>query len=247
MRDCQLPVGAWSIIRLMKVSVLFFAATLICPDVWCQEGAPTVVEIVDEPHHTLLLENEAVRVFRLNLQQKEVTLPHRHQTFYAFLSLRPVTIGNEVRGREPVFTELKAGELHTSKGGFTVAERNISSGPAELIVIESIKPDDGKGFSKPMGGFQLHSAAIGLLFESSVLRGYNMAIAAGGRVGTRLEEYDRLLIALSDLSLREELEGQSPSDVQMKAGEVRWVARGMTHATTNVGSSPAALLTLEFK
>ena len=241
-------IAASSIVHLMKLGLLFMIAMVTCPALWCEEATPTVVEIVDEPHHTLLLNNPAVRVFRLNLQPNEVTLPHLHNWFYAFISLRPVTIRNEVRNRQPVITELGAGELRTSKGGFSLAERNISSsGPAALIVIESLKPDDGKGFSKPMGGFQLHSAAVGELFESFMVRGYNMAIAAGGQVGTRHEDYDRLLIALSDLSLREEVNGQPPSDHQMKAGEVCWVARGMTHATTNVGSSPAALVTLEFK
>jgi len=83
--------------------------------------------------------------------------------------------------------------------------------------------------------------------RSSVVRAYNMAIAAGGRAEKHREDYDRLLIALSDLSLHEEVDGQPPSDLEMKAGEVRWVGRGMPHSTTNVGSSPAALLTLEFK
>jgi quercetin dioxygenase-like cupin family protein len=174
-------------------------------------------------------------------------LPHRHKTFYAFVSLRPVTLGNEVRGRQPVLKELRAGELHTSRGGFTVAERNLSPGPAEVLVIESIKADDGKSFSTPMGGFQLHDAALGELFESSVVRAYSMAFGAGGRAEKHREDYDRLLIALSDLSLHEEVDGQPPSDIEMKAGEVRWVARGAPHSTTNLGSSPAALLTLEFR
>jgi quercetin dioxygenase-like cupin family protein len=232
---------------VVKLSPLFLVAILVCPAVWCQEVGPSAVDIVEEPHHTLILKNQAVRVFRLRLQPKEVTLPHRHKTFYAFLSLRPLTLGNEVRGRQPILTELKAGELHTSKGGFAVAERNMSAEPAEVLVIESIKADDGKSFGTPMGGFQLHNAALIMLFESSVARAYTMAIAAGGRVGVHSEDYDRLLVALTDLSLREEVDGQPPSHLEMKAGEVRWVARGMPHSTTNAGDCPAALLTFEFR
>ena len=227
--------------------VAFLGAILICPGAWCQDGGPTAVEIADEPHHTLILKNQAVRVFRLSLQPKEVTLPHRHDAFYAFVSLRPVTISNEVRGRQPVRTELKAGELHTSKGGFTIAERNVSSEAAQVLVIESLKRDDGKSFSTPMGGFRLHDAAVGGLFESSVLRAYIMTIAVGGRVEKHREDYGRLLIALSDLTLREEGDGQPVSEMEIRSGEVRWVEPGAPHSTTNVGTSPADFLTLEFR
>lgn len=241
------PIAVRSLIHLTKLSLLLFTVAPICRAGWCQEVAPAAVEIADEPHHTLLLKNQAVRVFRLNLLPKEATLPHRHRSFYAFVSVRPATIENEVRGRQPALTELKAGELHTSKGGFTVAERNNSPEPAELIVVEALTPDDGKGFGTPMGGLRYHDTWFGELFESSVVRGYTLVIAAGGRVEKHYENYDTLLIALSDLSLHELVDGQPPTELHMKAGEVRWVARGITHATTNVGSSPAVVVTLEFK
>jgi hypothetical protein len=124
---------------------------------------------------------------------------------------------------------------------------NDSAEAVELIVIEFMEPENGERFAEPMGGFQFHNAALGELFESSTVRGYTLAIAAGGRVGKRHESYDRLLIALSDLRLREEINDLPSSDMTMKQGEVCWIGRGVTHSTTNTGSSPAALLTLEFK
>ncbi len=109
----------------MKVIFLFSISALICSAVLCQERPPGPVEIVDEPHHKLILKNQSVQVFRLRLLANEVTLPHRHRRFYAFISMDPAIIGNEVQGRQPVLTELKPAEVHTSRGGFTVAERTI--------------------------------------------------------------------------------------------------------------------------
>ena len=172
-------------------------------------------------------------------------MPHRHKGFYAYVSLRPVTIGNEVRGRQPVLTRLDAGELHTSRGGFNVAEHNESSDPAELLVIEAIKLNSG-GFHTPMGGFRYHDAAFGELFEMSGVRGYTMTIAAGGRTEQHKEDYDRLVVAISDLTLNEDVTGKTASEVEMKAGDVRWVPRGATDAITNIGTSPATFITLEF-
>jgi len=229
----------------LRLSVLLSAlATLVC----CTAGAAQhseAVDIVDEPHHALLLRNAKVRVFRLKLEPGQATLPHRHTTFYAFLSLRPTLIGNEVRDRQPVMTRLDANELHTSKGGFTLAERNNSSEPADLLVIEALKGNAGD-FKGPMGGFRYHDAAFGELFEAPGVRGYTMRMAAGGRTEQHQEAYDRLLIALADLKLKEDAAGEPPSELEMKAGEIRWFPGGTAHATTNMGSSPAEFITLEF-
>jgi len=230
------PVKCAAMIALFVLS--------ISASVRAQSHPPAVVEITDEPHHVLVLSNERVRVFRLKLAPHEVTLPHRHQNFYAYVSLLPATIGNEVHGRQPVITQLDAGDLHTSKGGFNLAERNESSELAVVIVIEVLK-SNGAGFSAPMKSFHYHEAAFGELFETSAARGYVMTVAAGGRIEEHTENYDRLLIAVSDLHLRETSAGQDASELIMKAGDVRWAVRGSTHAVTNVGTVPATFITLE--
>lgn len=230
----------------MKIGVILLVLVLL-PIISAQgqEGPASIIEIANEPHHSLLFQNSEVRVFRLRLQPDEITLPHRHKAFYAYFSLRPITIGNEVRGRQPVVTRLEAGELHTSKGGFTVAERNKSTESADLIVIEAAKLDGG-GFSTPMGGFRFRDAAFGELFEAPLMRAYTMTLAVGGRTEQHTENYDRLLVAISDLKLHETVAGGASSDLEMKAGETHWVSRGMSHAVTNVGESPATFITLEF-
>jgi hypothetical protein len=233
------------VVSRMNVIALFGVLVCLSPCLLGQGGPATAVEIADEPHHLLELGNEQVRVFRLKLGPHEATLPHRHKGFYAYLSLRSVTIGNEVRGRQPVLTPLDAGDVHTSKGGFNLAERNESSEPAELIVIEPLQPNS-RGFGTPIGGFRYHNAAFAVLFETPTVRGYAMTIASGGQTEQHAEDYDQLLVAVSDLKLREVATGQSASELAMKAGEVRWVPHGATHAVTNVGTGPATFITLEF-
>lgn len=223
---------------------LLLAIALVAAFAWTQEPAEPPIDISKEPHHTLLLENPSVRVFRLKLEPNEATVVHRHSNFYAFVSLQPVNISNEVRGRQPVSTRLDPGEVRTSKGGFSLAERNISSVPAELIVVEALKSDTS-GFSEPMA-FRFHDTAQGELFESSAVRAYDMIMAVGGRTEKHKESYDRLLIALSDIDLREETEGQAPSETKMRAGEVLWIPRGLTHTTRNLGQTAAHFIVLEF-
>jgi hypothetical protein len=203
------------------------------------------VEIADEPHHVLAFQNAQVRVFHLKLKPNEGTLPHRHRTFYAFFSLVSASISNQVRGRPPVVTQLEANQLHTSNGGFVLAERNSSSEPVDVIVIESLTSSN-EPFKIPMGGFRYHDAAFGELFETPAVRGYSMILAAGGRTEQHQEMYNRLLIAQSVLDLRDEVLGESPTALRMNPGEVRWIPHGGVHATENVGASPATYITIEF-
>jgi quercetin dioxygenase-like cupin family protein len=211
-----------------------------------QERSVASVEILDEPHHKLLLENSAVRVFRLSLQPGEATASHRHKYLYAYVSLRSATIASEVRGRTPVVTNLEGNEVHTSKGGFTLVERNKGSERADLLVIESLKSSSG-GFVTPIGGYRFHDAALGEIFQLPGMRAYMMSIAVGGRMEKHKEDYDRLVVALSDLKLREDIDGQQSTELEMKAGDVGWFPRGVTHATTNLGVSPAIFITFQFE
>jgi quercetin dioxygenase-like cupin family protein len=224
--------------------IIFLATVLATTSAWPQEPAQPALDISKEPHHRLILQNSSVRVFRLKLDPNEVTVPHRHSNFYAFVSLQPASISNEVRGRQPVSTHLEAGEIRTSRGSFTLAERNISSVPVELIIVEALK-SDALGFNVPMV-FRFHDGAQGELFESSAVRAYDMVMAVGGRTEKHKESYDRLLIALSDIDLGEETEGQAPSETKMRAGEVLWIPRGLTHTTKNVGQTAAHFIVLEF-
>jgi uncharacterized RmlC-like cupin family protein len=204
-----------------------------------------VLGLSKEPHHILMLQNDTVRVYRLTLKSGEATAVHRHGNFYAYVSLRPVTLANEVRGRQAVISTLEAGELRTSKGGFNLAERNQSKNLAELVVIELVKSPRGE-FSTPMGGFRYHDAAFGETFEAAGIRAYEMTIAAEGGTEQHAENYDRLIVAISRLKLKEDIEGQAPMEFEMESGDIRWIPRGLFHSTTNIGTSPAVFFTLEF-
>jgi len=235
-----------NIIALVKAPLLI-VALILSTALYGQDGAATAgLELSKEPHHKLLFENSEVRVFRIELQPGEATLPHRHERLYAYLSLHAVALSIEVRGRSPVAVELEGGEVHTSKGGFTLAERNKSPEAAALIVIEPVKAE-ARGFATPIGGFRYHDAAFAELFQFPVMRGYSMVVAAGGRTENHEERYDRLVLAISDLKLREDVAGQGSSEILMKAGDINWFPRGISHATTNIGKSPATFITFEFE
>jgi quercetin dioxygenase-like cupin family protein len=224
----------------LLVTALFLYAT----PVKTQTGESVPVSIDKEPHHRLAFENERVRVFHVQLQPNEATKTHRHATFYAYFSPRPVTISNEVAGHAPVITQLERGELRTSKGGFNVAERNNSTEQADIFVVQPLKAE-GDGFPTPLAP-DMHHAGIIELYSGPTMRAHSVGIAPDGRLEERAEAYDSLVIALADSKIREVVSGGESADWNMKTGETRWIPKGTTHSETNIGSAPAALIVFEF-
>jgi len=45
-----------------------------------------------------------------------------------------------------------------------------------------------------------------------------------------------LLIAVSDLDLRSDLEGQAPESQHFKSGDSKWILGGFTHTLTNTST-----------
>lgn len=209
-----------------------------------QTGQPTPVPVEREPHHSLTFENDRVRVLHLHLLPNEVTETHRHPSFYAYFSLQPATISNEVAGHAPIVTQLEQAELRTSKGGFNVAERNKSVVPVDVVIVQPLK-SAGDGFATPLA-IPMHDVGIVEQYTGPTMRAYSLAIASSGRLEEHTEVYDSIVIALTDSNIHEGGPGNKSEDWKMKAGDTRWIPRGTTHSVVNMGSSPAALIVFEF-
>jgi hypothetical protein len=206
----------------------------------------TPVPLKDEPHHHLLLENQSVRVFRLTLQPNEATLRHRHNGLFISVALRPATVANEVRGRQPIITNFSEGEVHSSRGAVNITERNNSAEPIDILVIEPTTPSADPTAAPPLPELHLHSAAIGDLLSSNGIRGYVVRLAADGDIERRREEHGSLIVALDDLDLQDEAGEPNSREIRMKTGDVLWVPPGTTHATRNMANAAISYLTFVF-
>src|SRR5579859_636410 len=218
---------------MKSAASLIIALSLYAAPAQSQTGELIPVSIDQEPHHSLAFQNEHVRVFHVQLQPNEATRTHRHGAFYAYFSVQPVTISNEVAGHIPVITQLERGALRTSKGGFNVAERNNSKEQADIFVIQPLNAE-GNGFPAPLAA-RMHDAGIVELYTGPTLRAYSAGIASSGRIEEHTETYDSLVIALADSKIRELVPGKESAEWNMKPGEMRWIPRGTTHSETNIG------------
>lgn len=208
------------------------------------------VEITSEPSHHLALENEYVRVFRVEVPPHQATLVHRHRHDYIFVTLGNADISNEVVGKAPVEGRLVDGEARFTDGNFVHAARNLSDEPFRNVTIELLQdkqlrqtrsrwPMEGGGKTFPGGQSEV-------LLVKDAVRVSAVELDSGTVVPRHHHEGPHLLVAVSDLDLHSDVEGKSTESWKLKSGDMMWLPAGYTHALANVGLQPARFVTVEF-
>jgi len=227
--------------RVGRPAVLLLAVTL-----FAQSGSE--VEITAEPHHHLALENQYVRVFKVDVPPHDATLMHRHRHDYVFVTLGASQVSNEVEGKPAAMLKLQDGEVRFTPGNFAHIARNLASTPFRNVTIEFLqdkaaapaKWDEERGLNVLTGGTQE------ILFVKDGVRVSEVELQSGGAMPKHHHSGPHLVVALSDLDLRNDVEGKPPAPAQLKSGDIKWIDGGYTHTVTNVGKQQAKFATLEF-
>jgi quercetin dioxygenase-like cupin family protein len=233
-------------------------------------AAPAGVEITSEPFHHLVLKNRKVRVFSVEVPPKASTLLHRHKNDYVFVTLGDSVVRNERQGEKPGELRLADGDVRFTKGGFAHIATNLAEAPFRNVTIEVLKPArgivrlatcdvnegiecgfcdisaEGKQKCEWPGDMkalpELEKKEQDYAVYQSVVH-----LQPGSKTGMHAHKEDHLLVAVSDLELKNEVEGKPAETVRMKSGEVRWVKGGFSHSLTNLGKQPAWWVAFEFK
>lgn len=246
--------------RLMRNRPFFFLFLLLA----CTLSAQTAseVEITAEPGHHLALQNQYVRVFKVEVAPHASTLMHRHRHDYIFVTLGQSQVENDVPGKPPATLKLQDGETYFVPGGFAHIARNLSAQPFRNVTIELLQDEDKKarqppprqGKAKPgengdddRGLHILNGGTQDILFVKDGARASELDLQPGGVLPKHHHTGPHLVVAVTDLDLRSDVAGKSSSSVQLKAGDIAWVKGGFTHTLTNVGKQDAKLITVEFQ
>jgi quercetin dioxygenase-like cupin family protein len=203
------------------------------------------VAVEAEPHHHVVLENAQVRVLKVEVAPHSETLMHRHEHDYFFVTLGPAEIENDVAGKPPVPLKLQDGEVRFTPGGFAHVAKTLGDTPFRNLTIEILQP--GATFGGDAGTpRELPGATIAPLLLKDGVRVSDVRLKAGGTIPRHHHDGPHLVVAVTDLDLRSETEGQPAAARALKAGEVAWIPGGITHAITNAGAAEARMITLEF-
>lgn len=210
----------------------------------------TEVEITAEPSHHFALENEYVRVFKVEVAPHISTLMHRHRHDYVFVTLGDAHVSNEVEGKPPVKLKLADGDTRFVPGNFAHIAKNLSDQPFRNVTIELLEdnkirqapshwPEDSGGRTFPGGRSKI-------LFVKDGVRVSEVNLESGAIVPSHHHDAPHLVVALTDLDLRSDIEGKGAMAGKFKSGDANWVPGGYTHTLTNVGKAPARFVTVEF-
>lgn len=209
------------------------------------------VEITAEPHHHLAIENASVRVFNVEVAPHDATLMHAHHHDYVYVTLGASQVENDVKGKPPVTLKLQDGETHFVPGNFAHIARNLADTPFRNVTIEFLqdeaahktpppKWDEDRGLHVFTGGTQ------DIMFVQDGVRVSEIELQPGAMLPSHHHSGPHLLVAVSDLEVRSDVEGQGPMPGHFKSGDVKWLPGGYTHTLTNTGKQEAKFVTLEF-
>ena len=230
----------------MKRALLLFL--LLIPFLAAQ--TTTEVEITSEPSHHLALENEYIRVFKVEVAPHASTLMHHHRHDYVFVTLGDAHVSNEVEGKPPVDLKLTDGDARFVAGNFAHVARNLSDQPFRNVTIELMQdeklrqtpshwPEEGGEKTFPGGRRKI-------LFVKDGVRVSEVNLEPGAVVPSHHHDGPHLLVAVTDVDIRSDVDGMGPMPGNFKTGDIKWLPGGYTHTVTNVGKSPARFVTVEF-
>jgi quercetin dioxygenase-like cupin family protein len=233
----------------MKRHLIFAALVLSTIALVAQSIAE--VEITAEPRHHLALENQYVRVFQVEVAPHDATLMHIHHHDYVYVSLGASDISNEVKGQPPAEVKLQAGEARFRAGNFAHIARNLADTSFRNITIELLqdeaahktppaKWDEERGLHILAGGTQ------DIMFVQDGVRVSEVDLQPGATLPSHHHSGPHLMVAVTDLDVRSDVEGQGPMPGHFKSGDVKWLPGGYPHTLTNTGKQEAKFVTLEF-
>jgi quercetin dioxygenase-like cupin family protein len=231
--------------RRLLCAFLFLAILLVAQ-------TASEVEITAEPHHHAALENAYVRVFKVEVAPHRATLMHRHRHDYVFVSLGASEVENDVAGKPPATLKLQDGETHFTPGNFAHVAKNLADTPFRNVTIEFLQDEKAHQTPPPKWdeerGLQvLQGGTKDIMFVQDGVRVSELDLQPGGVIPKHHHAGPHLVVAVTDLGLRSDVEGKPATLRVLKAGDIAWVEGGYTHTVTNVGQQPAKFVALEFQ
>jgi hypothetical protein len=239
------------------------------------QAAAPAVEITNEPHHHLTFENQYVRVFNVQVDPNTQTLTHIHHHDYIAITLGEAEISNTVQGKPTATMKLHDGDTNFSSGNFAHYVTDLGPQPfrnvtIELLQDESLRNSVASGkihWDEDRGLDILEGGTKEILFVKDGVRVSEFELQPGGSVPAQRDAGPQLLVAVSDLDLRENDPGPNDMsshaghsgmhsnvkaaptagpELHMKSGDHKWLPANYSRTITNAGNQSAKFITLEF-
>lgn len=215
----------------------------------CAQTA-TCVDVADEPHHQLLLQTQDARVFLLDLPRLASTQPHCHAHPFFYVVTGESESSNTVEGNATISRNWRGAEARYVYGPVKHVVRNEAMNPHREVIVETLRQVqynalDGNVDTDLLAG---DWSSLKPTWQISVTRGAVTAtkvqLAAGASFS--LQSPNHVLIAVSDLRLRNRGDAGSAQTIDLSKEDVRILRGGQNSELTNLGQQAAKFIIVEF-
>jgi quercetin dioxygenase-like cupin family protein len=219
-----------------------FAAAILAITVIPVTGQDPVK--VDAKHYKVELENDQVRVVRVNYGVKEKSVMHQHPEGVVIALTDTQTKFTLADGK----TEergFKAGETMWAPAGTHLPE-NLGGKPMEVILVE-LKDGTGGGPMPAAADDPVKVAAKHHKVEFENERVRVLRAAIGPREKSAMHAHPaNVVIFLTDARVQSTMDGGKSEELQGKAGQVTW-RDPLKHDTENLSDKPLEVILVELK
>jgi quercetin dioxygenase-like cupin family protein len=214
--------------------------------VWAQQAQAPAVPVEKEPMHHLFLENEYVRVFKVEVPAGGRTLLHQHDRDYLFVTLGDSKVVNARQNEPARRLELKDGDVAYAKGGFAHVAINDAPRPFRNVTVEVMKekPDANAAPAQTLAGAGM---SVTWMVDNERAHAEVDELEPGATTPRHEHKTPHLAVALDDFTFENDVVGKGKSTQTRKAGDVAWVPGGYTHTFKNVGAKRARWVVIEIK
>jgi hypothetical protein len=230
-------------------AVLLLLSSLIAtPLITAQQNS--CLDVAEEPHHHLVFQNDAARVYILELPRLEATKMHCHTHSFLMVAAVDGETSRAKPGQAGISHAWRAGEARFVYAPITHTVENQLGSPYRELIVESLRTvsydplvtsydtDDFPGDP----GDTMPSWNVG--FTRGAITAVKSQLAAGA--ATNLNDPDHVLLALSDVELKIETKAEAAKTLKLAAQEVVAIPGGSAHTVTNTGANSAKFVTVEF-
>jgi uncharacterized Zn-binding protein involved in type VI secretion len=126
----------------MKTKATWFAAMWLLPLPLVAQ-APAVITMDQEPHHHLSLQNEYVKVFKVEVSPGDSIVLHRHDqdTIAIAIGEQLVTVG--IPGKPDVHQKNADAQVRLQRAGYMHSTRVDGDTPYHTVAVELLRPQTG--------------------------------------------------------------------------------------------------------
>jgi quercetin dioxygenase-like cupin family protein len=219
----------------MKTKVRWYAAMWLLP-VSLAAQAPAVITMDKEPHHHLALNNEYVKVFKVEVSPGDSIILHRHylDTIAIAIGDQEVTVG--IPGKPDVHQKNADAQIRLQRAGYEHSTHVEGNTPYHTVAVELLRPqtnfhnvcaavlpDEPMNCPDPPANSTSDNASKTLL-ESGETRVRLLRIPPGENVILGGLKYATLIVALDPANLS--ATSDSGADQTLKPGDFLWFADG---------------------